>query len=158
MSKKASPKEKSKGGRPSTYSDAIAERICDMVANGVPLIQVCEAEDMPDRTTVRRWRAANNTFRLMYAQAREEFADSLADELLKLADESREGVKVKDGPNGQEVTTGDMVERTRLQIETRKWLASKILPKKYGDKLDVTSDGKELGPTTIVREIIHKKA
>lgn len=104
---------------------------------------------MPARSTVRLWRVANEEFSAMYAHAREEFADSLVDELLIIADVSREGVKTKETAHGTEVTTGDMVERSRLQLETRKWLASKILPKKYGDKLDVTSGGEPMPVVTI---------
>lgn len=140
-----------KEGRPSDYNEATALAILEQVADGVPLKEICQQPGMPDRGTVRRWRLANADFRTMYAHAREEFADSLADELLGLADNSREGVKTKDGPNGVEVTTGDMVERARLQIDTRKWLASKILPKKYGDKLDLSSSDGTMSPTRVIR-------
>lgn len=85
----------------------------------------------------------------MYEHAREEFAHSLADELLKISDEVRIGAKVKTTEHGEETITGDMVERARLQVDTRKWLASKILPKKYGDKVDVTTNGKDLIPPPI---------
>ena len=139
-----------KTGRPTKYTEEIATIILDKVADGVPLIKVCEDESMPDRGTVRRWRLGNEAFRTMYAQAREEFADSLADELLKIADDSRVGTKTKTSSFGEEITTGDMVERARLQIDTRKWLAAKILPKKYGDKLDVTTGGERLNTEVIL--------
>jgi len=128
-------------GRPTTYTMELALEICDLIADGTPLVKICEAVGMPDRSTVRKWRIENEQFSTMYAQAREEFADSLVDQILPLADESRLGVKTKNGPNGIEETTGDMVERTRLQLDSRKWLASKILPKKYGEKLDIEHKG-----------------
>lgn len=129
------------GGRPTKYTKEIADRICDAVADGIPLVKVCEPEDMPNRSTVRLWRNTNEEFSAMYAHAREEFADSLADQLLPLADECREGAKVKTDKDGnEETTTGDMVERSRLQLETRKWLAAKILPKKYGERLELDAN------------------
>lgn len=128
-------------GAPSTYTLELAIAICEQVADGRPLISICQQEGMPNRATVRDWRLRHPEFDAMYTRAREEFADSLVDELLELADKSRMGVKTKMGPNGEEVTTGDMVERARIQIDTRKWLAAKILPKKYGEKIEV--DGKQ---------------
>ena len=68
-------------------------------------------------------------------------ADILADEVVDLADTTRIGVKVKTNDKGEvETTEGDMVERTRLQIDARKWYAGKLAPKKYGDKLAVGGD------------------
>ncbi len=105
---------------------------------------------MPGTSTVFRWLAAYADFRDMYARAREAQADVLFDETLDIADTPVTGEKSKVDKDGNliEMTKGDMIEHRRLQIETRKWVAGKLRPKKYGDKLElehgVTSDVSEL--------------
>jgi hypothetical protein len=64
----------------------------------------------------------------------------MADQIREIADTCRMGTKTTIKATGTEVTTGDMVDRSRLQIDARKWLASKLAPKKYGDKLELAGD------------------
>jgi hypothetical protein len=80
-----------------------------------------------------------------YARARELQAEFLADEIIEIADTPRLGTKTIEKPTGIEVTEGDMIEHRRLQVDARKWKAAKLAPKKYGDKVDVTSGGEKLG-------------
>jgi hypothetical protein len=76
-----------------------------------------------------------------YARAKSAQLEAIADEIVQLADESREGSKTRETKDGTFIETGDMVERTRLQIDTRKWLLSKLAPKKYGDRLELDHRG-----------------
>lgn len=95
---------------------------------------------MPNVATVIRWLANPEyaEFCAQYARAREAQADILADEIIDLADICRQGSKTTKKANGDiETVTGDMVERSRLQIDARKWYASKLAPKKYSDKLAI---------------------
>lgn len=141
-----------KAGRPSTFVPEVVATILERLAQGESLNAICKDENMPPESTVRSWVLDDiDGIAAKYARARELQAEYWADEIVKLADESRIGIKTKDTAFGTETTTGDMVERTRLQIETRKWLLSKLIPKKYGDKLDVTSDGERLGNTRVIR-------
>lgn len=104
---------------------------------------------MPNRATVFRWLATNNIFRDQYARAREAQADTLADEILNLADECRIGVKTIKKANGDEETvTGDMVDRTKVQIDARKWIAGKLRPKVYGEKVQ-----QDISATVTTREL-----
>lgn len=139
-----------KRGRPSLYSDDLAAIICTRLAAGESLRTICKDDGFPERMTVIRWLAMpeREEFQRQYAQAREAQADHYADEIVQLADESRIGVKTKTNEKGEvETTEGDMVERTRLQIDARKWYASKLAPKKYGDKQEITGkDGAPLIP------------
>lgn len=80
---------------------------------------------MPGTSTVYRWLADKPEFRELYARAREDQADTLADEIIDIADQ-------KDG----EADTPDSVNRARLRVDARKWIASKLKPKRYGDKID----------------------
>lgn len=98
---------------------------------------------MPGLETVRRWLRDNLVFRAQYARAREEQADALFDECLDIADTPlRVPRKVKRG--GKMVTEYfDSIEQRRLQIDVRKWMAGKLRPKAYGDKLEVGGGGKD---------------
>nr|WP_234902405.1 terminase small subunit protein [Agrobacterium rubi] len=93
---------------------------------------------MPCKTTVFKWLSQNAEFADQYARARELQADHYADEVAEIADTPKIGKKIKRTSDGKvEITTFDMTEHRRLQIDARKWLAAKLRPKKYGDKLDI---------------------
>lgn len=96
---------------------------------------ICAGDSMPGATTVYRWLGENEVFREQYARAREDQADTLADEIIDIADEQAEVTK-EDG------TTYDPdVGRDKLRVDARKWVAAKLKPKKYGDKVDVAHSG-----------------
>ncbi|MBB6304037.1 terminase small subunit protein [Rhizobium leucaenae] len=130
-------------GRPSNFTPEIADQICEHLAGGESLKSICLAEGMPHRATVFRWLAAHESFRDMYARAREAQADALFDEVLDIADTPVTGEKTKIDAAGNvvEMTKADMIEHRRLQIDARKWVAAKLRPKVYGDKLDLDVTG-----------------
>jgi hypothetical protein len=129
--------------RQTTYSDKVADMICTRIAEGESLRAICRDEGSPSMSMVFRWLNDNAAFREQYARAREAQADAIFDEMLDIANTPMIGEKTKVGSDGKtETTSGDMIEHRRLQIETRKWMASKLQPKKYGDKLDLNVDGK----------------
>lgn len=109
-------------GRPTTYTDEIAAFICAELSNGKPLTHICKPDDMPGLSTVYQWLIKNSTFADTYTRARQDQADTLADEIVEIAD------------------TTDDPRKAHLQIEARKWTAAKLKPKKYGDikQVDVT--------------------
>lgn len=129
--------------RPSSYSVKVADVICERLAEGRSLNSICQAEDMPHKATVFRWLSSHDEFRDQYARAREAQADVLFDEILDIANTPIEGTKTKLDKDGEvvEVSKGDMIEHRRLQIDARKWMAGKLRPKVYGDKLDVDLTG-----------------
>lgn len=129
-------------GRPSKYSQKLADAICEKLADGKSLRTICSTAAMPSRSTVFRWLAENDAFRDQYARAREDQADTLADEIVSIADKAMVGEKVKRNAAGEiiERVTGDMVERSKLRIDARKWVAAKLKPKKYGDRLALDHD------------------
>ena len=122
--------------RPTEYRLELAASICERLADGEPLKRICEAEDMPSKSTVYVWLTRHSEFLDMYTRAREDQADTLADEIVAIADTPVIGVKTKTGKDGVEIQEGDMIEHRRLQVEARKWVAAKLKPRKYGDKLD----------------------
>jgi hypothetical protein len=122
-------------GRPSDYSDELAAEICGKLASGKPLTKICAEESMPCESTVYLWLKKQEGFSEMYARAREDQADTLADEMLEIADDSsRDTLKTEAG----EVCNTEYVQRSRLRVDTRKWIASKLKPRKYGDKVEHT--------------------
>ena len=132
-------------GRPSSYTVELAAEICSRLASGESLKSICRDEAMPGLTTIYRWLASNDQFRDLYTRAREDQADTLADEIIEISDDGRNDWMLRNGErdNGW-VANGENVQRSRLRVEARKWIAAKLKPKKYSDRLELT--GKEGGP------------
>ena len=116
MTKKKAEADKLPVGRPSTYTEAMADKICDELANGRALHQFCGKDGFPVERVVYQWLEKNPEFAHRYARAREEQADRYAAEIVTIAD------------------TATDANLARLKMDARKWAASKIAPKKYGDK------------------------
>lgn len=135
-------------GRPSLYSEAVAAEICARLAEGEGLRSVCRGDSMPAPSTVIGWALENREgFSERYAKAKDVATHLMAEELLEIADDtSRDEIPVLDD-SGNEVGTkanAEFINRSRLRVDTRKWLLSKLMAKKYGDKLDVTSAGEQI--------------
>lgn len=124
------------------YSQEIADAICARLAEGESLNAICQTEGMPAESTVRSWALDDvEGFAAKYARAREIGYERLADEILRIADTPQPGTKTVSKATGIETTEGDMIEHRRLQVDARKWMLAKMLPKKYGDKVEQTIQG-----------------
>ena len=148
---KAAPKPKPsrKTGRPTKYTKELADRICSEIAGGKSLRSVCVDPKMPDKATVFRWLRVDDVFRDQYARACEERSEALVEEVLDIADDaSNDWMDIWNARTQEEerVIDREHIERSKVRIDTRKWIASKLKPKKYGDKLDVTSGGERVNP------------
>ncbi|MGO4334966.1 terminase small subunit protein [Labrys sp. KB_33_2] len=127
-----------KTGRPSSFTQDIADAICERLANGESLRSICLDGNMPAQSTVFRWLAANASFREQYAHAREAQADALFDESLDIADDgSNDWMRRNDPENAGWQANGENIQRSKLRIETRRWMAGKLRPKVYGEKTAV---------------------
>jgi hypothetical protein len=116
--------------------------ICDRLAAGESLLSICKDDNMPARSVVHEWIVENRQgFADRYARARDVQADTLADEILQIANTPHIGTKSVSKATGLEITEGDMIEHRRLQVDARKWYLAKVAPKKYGDKLDLNHSG-----------------
>jgi hypothetical protein len=122
--------------RPSKYSVALTDRICERLMQGESLVSICSNAKMPTTGMVYRWLNKIEEFRDRYARAREIQADTLADQILDISNTPVLGITTKSGKDGVEITEGDMIQHRRLQVDARKWYASKLAPKKYGDKIE----------------------
>lgn len=133
------------------FTQGMAERLCERLAAGETLRAICRDDDMPAEATVRTWAMdAESPFFAQYTRAREIGYHSMFDHLLEIADTPQEGTVIKEGPRGTEVRTGDMIEHRRLQVDTRKWMLAKALPKVYGDKFSIDQT------TNIVRDAVDR--
>ena len=74
----------------------------------------------------------------------------LAEDMLHIADTPQLGVTIKNGPKGEEVTQGDMIDHRRLQVDARKWNAARMAPKKYGDRSETTHKGDPMAPVQLI--------
>jgi hypothetical protein len=126
-------------GRPSSYTEKKADVICDRLSAGESLVAICADKDQPSTVTVFKWLAKHEMFLRKYARAREAQADVLFDEILGIADEtSLDTIK---GKNGEAIPDNEWISRSRLRIDARKWMAGKLRPKVYGDKIELEHSG-----------------
>lgn len=150
-----------KRGRPSLYTPEIAESICERLAAGETLRAVCRDDDMPHEATVRSWALGDvGGFSTQYTRAREIGYHGMADELVEIADaDNNDTIPGVDGAPDR--PDHEWISRSRLRVDTRKWLLSKALPKVYGDKLTAELSGPNGGPietTSDPREIARRLA
>lgn len=125
-------------GRKSAYTPKIGEEICARIANGESLRAICKSPGMPDRVTVLRWALKeDHPFRNQYTQARDLQADSLADDIQDISDDGSNDWMERANKRGEIeiVVDHENINRSRLRVDTRKWIASKLKPKKYGEKI-----------------------
>lgn len=120
-------------GRPTDYNQDIATRICELLVEGHSLRAICRRKEMPGLSTVFQWFPKHPDFAEQYARAKEEQADTFADEMLDIAD------------------TEEDVQRAKLKVDVRKWIASKMKPKRYGDRTTLVGD--EDQPITTVTRV-----
>lgn len=137
-------------GRPSDYTQELADKICAQLAMGKSLRSVCTGEGMPSMVTIFNWFRVYPDFLNQYTRAKEESADWMADEILDIADDGTNDWMTITMPGGyeKEVPNNEVLQRSKLRVDTRKFLMAKMKPKKYGEKLDLTTDGRAL-PTPI---------
>ena len=111
------------------FNPETANAILERIANGESLRNIASAEGFPSRPTIYGWLSSNKEFADQYARAREEQADTYADEIAAIADD--ESIPA---------------DSRRIRIDARKWVACKLKPKKYGDKVQTEHSGPDGGP------------
>lgn len=127
-----------KMGRPSDFTPALAERILASLEEGKSLRAICAKAGMPARGTVHRWLNEIPDFRDRYARSRDIGLDVMADDLLRIANTPKLGKTKKTSGESVEVTEGDMISHRRLVVDTMKWYLSKMAPRRYGDRLELS--------------------
>ena len=124
-------------GRPTAFNQQVSNTICQRISEGESLLTICKDDSLPSRGTVMRWLHddTHKDFRDSYARAREAQADFYAEQIINIADEECTTVRHGDGEDVEVVFDSAAVARNRLRVDARKWYASKVAPKKYGEKL-----------------------
>lgn len=135
----------------STFTREVADRILAELKDGRTLRAVCRDEGMPSESTVRTWAVEDmDGFHAQYTRAREIGYMAMADELLDISDDGQNDWMQREAEENEGWTAnGEHLQRSRLRVDTRKWLLSKALPKVYGDKVDVTSKGEKIEGITV---------
>ena len=137
------------GRTPYKWTPEIEEEILDRIAKGQSVVDICEDDWLPSQRTLYRRLEADEEFRQKYARARDMQADTLFDEILQIADDGRnDWMERKSAENPGWVENGEALRRSEIRINARKWMAGKLRPKVYGEKIGLT-DG-EGGPLQIV--------
>jgi len=134
--------------RPATghrYNDALARKICEKIMHKQSLKEICKDPRYPNLSTVIRWLAKPEltAFREMYYYARRVAAELYVDEIFEIADDGSNDWKPrhdKDGGLIDYVPDQEAIQRSRVRIDARKWYAARMVPKIYGDKVDVGLD------------------
>lgn len=137
-------KPKHAGGRPEEYTKELADKICSKLSEGLSLRTVCLDEDMPNKSTIFKWFREKPEFVDQYTRAKEESADADLEIIEDLGDKAIEESKLADPKAANAV-----VSAYKLKADNMKWAMSKKKPKKYGDKLDMSTNGKDL-PSPII--------
>lgn len=142
-----------KQGRPTIFTPELGLEICKRLAEGESLRAICSSDEMPNRGTVIAWvlDGEHEEFSGQYAKAREIQAELLADQIIEISDTTKLGIINKLDKDGSVIETReeDMLGHRRLQVDSRKWYLSKVLPKKFGERTALELSGQNGGPVQV---------
>lgn len=139
-----------KTGRPTKFTEKLANQFCELIAQGSSIRTICKSPDMPNASTIFEWIRKYESFSKQYAKACEERSEAMLEDILDISDEGLDVIK-----KGAEKKSGALAQIVRLRVDTRKWYMSKMKPKKYGDHLDLTSGGDKI--TVMPAELYAKR-
>lgn len=139
------------------YSQPLVDHICERLADGESLRAICRDPDMPRLTTVFLWLDRYPEFLKQYERAREVQAETLAEEILEISDDGSADYVVRSHDGEYEVEVDrDHIQRSRLKVDARKWIASKLKPKVYGDSQRLELSGSINLTTTPDEDLISE--
>ncbi|UWQ30248.1 hypothetical protein [Leisingera sp. M523] len=150
--KKTAAAPKRKPGRPSTFTQKVADEICRRMSLGETLKSICEDPKMPTQTGVAKWRQARPEFDVSYARAREDQMHAWADEIVSLIDGAEMGYNVRVPLASKEMERikedgfvtfrfrKHHLDHAKAMVDVRKWLMAKVLPAVFGDRLNIDAN------------------
>lgn len=122
--------------------ESILNQVCDRLEKGESLRNILRESNMPSTQTFYKWIDEDEQKAKQYARAKEAYADNVFNDIILISDGTDNDELIDE--NGLPQVNHHVIQRDRLRIDARKWHLSKLNPKKYGDKLDVTSDGEKV--------------
>lgn len=125
-------------GRPSKYTPELVESIAERLSQGEPLAQICRDDGMPHPSTIRDWMDERENVSRLIARAREDGFDAIALDALRIADYGENDTFERD--DGSEEVNSDVIQRSKLRVDTRLKLLAKWDPKRYGDRMTLAND------------------
>jgi hypothetical protein len=146
-------------GRPTNYTQELADVICELLAMGWSVRRICEHGQeetdvkMPALRTFYKWLRENEDFMHQYARAKEDGVEAEIEDAKDIADDGRNdwmAIYDKQGAIIGWRVNGEAVQRSKLRVDLIKWKASKLKAKKYGDKLDLTSGGEKIKQAPLI--------
>jgi len=156
-----SDKPKHPGGAPTDYTVELGDEICEVIASSPKgLIALCkENPHWPCREVIYRWKRRHPEFGLKYAQAKADQIEPLIDECIDISDDTSCDTLIRVNQNGEEyeVCNTEWINRSRLRVDTRKWFASKLAPKIYGDKLTEKDNSESLTDAVVAMKELADK-
>ena len=138
------PAKKRPVGRPSKYTPELGTKICTRIACGESMRRVSRTEGMPSLETMFSWLRKHSEFLDQYTIAKQESADVYAEEIIDIADDGTNDWMEKEAREGNApgwTLNKEHIMRSRLRVESRKWLMMKLKPKKYGEKTHTEHSG-----------------
>lgn len=146
-------------GRPITWTEEKKKEAINIILNEIAengksvrsILNGANRDILPSNVTFCEWLSKDEELAKQYARATELRAELLFEEILEIANNTIEGKVIETDESGRtKEKVGDMLGHRRLQIDARKWMLGKLNPKKYGDKIDVTSDGEKINTHSVV--------
>ena len=129
--------------RPSKFTPKLIETICRRIAEGESVRSICRGDDMPSKSSVMSRLNDDEDFRSHYILARDLQADHFAEEIIEIADDATNDFMERERQDGsaEAVFDHEHVQRSKLRVDARKWLAARMAPKKYGDRTALEHSG-----------------
>ena len=135
------------------YTAEMGIRICDEIAGGKSVRSICEEDWAPGRRTIFVWLREQPEFKALYDIAVNERCEAYAEEIVAISDDgTNDWMATNDPENPGYRFNGESFQRSRLRVDTRKWIVAKMIPKRYGDKLAV-GGAEDLPPLQTVTRI-----
>lgn len=128
-------------GRPTSHTPELADEICERIASGETLRAICRDDHMPTYRSVYRWRESDQEFSTRFALAREVGGDVIAEETIEIADDASNDTRITE--RGEQPDT-EWIARSKLRVETRLKLLAVWFPRRYGQRVDVTTNNESL--------------
>lgn len=149
-------------GRPTDYTQELADDICEKIGDGDSMRAVSRCDDMPAMATLFRWLREKEDFKEQYSIATLERAEAMGEDIIDIADNANNDWMEAHGDSEGYRQNGEALQRSKLRVDVRKWHMSKVKPKKYGDRhhidiADKTDKPDEEALNARIAELIDKQ-